>query len=320
MDDPAPPATSVRTLPTAGDSMRGIVVMLLGFFLYSAADAVAKYLTTDFPPLQISFARQIGLTLFVCFLIATRGPGLLRTRQPGRQLARGAMAAISSASFIIAVTYVPLADAVAVAFISPFIATTLAALFLGEAVGIRRWAAIGVGLIGTLIVIRPGLGVFHPAIALAFVSAAALATRQVLSRSLGPREATQTTLAYTALTATALLTLPLPFVWTAPTTLEHWGLFAVLAVLAAGGEFCFIRALELAGAVSVAPVMYSVIIWSTLWGFLIFAQLPDGWTIVGASIVVASGIYTFYRETRAARVAGGGTVTKDEDNTGRFRA
>jgi drug/metabolite transporter (DMT)-like permease len=303
MADPAPQATSVRILPTAADSMRGIVVMLLGFFLYSAADALAKYLTTDFPPLQISFTRQIGLTLFVLILIATRGPGLLRTRQPGRQLARGAMAAVSSASFIIAVTYVPLADAVAVAFISPFIATALAALFLGEAVGIRRWAAIGVGLVGTLIVIRPGFGVFHPAIALAFVSALALATRQVLSRSLGPREATQTTLAYTALTATALLAVPLPFVWTAPTTLEHWGLFAVLAVLAAGGEFCFIRALELAGAVSVAPVMYSVIIWSTLWGFLLFDQLPDGWTIVGAGVVVASGIYSFYRETRAMRRA-----------------
>lgn len=302
MDSEAPPPAA-RTLPSP---VRGILIMLLGFFLYGAADALAKYLVTSFHPMQVSFARQLGLTVFVIFLILRHGPGLLRTLQPVRQVARGVMAAASSACFIIAVSFVPLADAVAVAFVSPLIATSLAAIFLGEKVGIRRWSAIGVGLIGTLIVVRPGLGVFHPAIFLVLVSAAALAIRQVLSRSLGATEATHTTLAYTALTATTLLTLPLLWVWTTPDTAAQFGLFALLAVLAAGGEYCFIRALELAGAVVVAPVMYSVIIWSTLWGFVIFAQLPDGWTIVGASVVVASGIYTFYRETRAARIARGG--------------
>ena len=269
-------------------------------FLFSAVDTHAKFLTESFHPVQIAWSRQLGLLLGVLVLLAVRGCGVLRTQNPTLQIGRGALAAGSALLFIAAVAYVPLADAVAITFVAPFMVTVLGAVILGEHVGIRRWIAVGVGFLGTLVVIRPGLGVIHPAAGLVLVAALFFALRQILSRRLGSTDPTVTTVAYTGLTASALLTLPLPLVWRTPEWGPELALLASMAVLAGLAEILVIRSLELAQAVVLAPVHYSLLIWATFYGWAVFQQFPDLWTWVGASIIVGTGIYTLHRERLAA--------------------
>lgn len=275
--------------------------MAAGMFLFSAVDTHAKFLTATFHPVQIVWVRQSGLLIGVLILLALRGLTVLRTDHPGLQLTRGAIAAGSATLFIIAVRYVPLADAVAVTFVAPFMVTVLGALVLREPVGVRRWTAVSIGFLGAMIIIRPGLGVVHPAMMLVLVAASLFALRQILSRVLSSSDRTATTVAYTALTGSLLLSVPLPFVWRWPETTMEVGLLVSMAVLAAFAELLVIRALEVAQAVIVAPVHYSILIWGTMYGYLVFGQLPDLWTWVGAMIIVATGVYTLNRERLAIR-------------------
>ncbi len=279
-----------------------------GFFLYSAVDTQAKFLTESLHPVQIAWSRQMGLFLGVLIILGLRGPSLLKTAHPFLQIGRGALAAGSAAMFILAVAYVPLADAVAVSFVAPFMVTVMGALLLGERVGARRWTAITIGFLGMLLVIRPGLGVFHPAMFLVLVAASCFALRQIVSRKLSSSDRTETTIAYTAISAIVLLSLPLPFVWQTPA----WGLETLLlvsiALMAAAAETMVIKSLEVAEAVVLAPVHYSLLIWGTLYGWLVFDQLPDGWTWLGAAVIVATGIYTLHRERLAmAKTKGAGS-------------
>lgn len=270
--------------------------MAVGFFLFAAVDAEAKFLTDSLHPVQIAWSRQLGLLIGVLILLSVRGISVLRTTHPWLQIGRGALAAGSATLFIVAVTYVPIADAVAVTFAAPFLVTIMGALLLGERVGVRRWTAISIGFIGMLIVIRPGLGVFHPAMFLVLVAAAFFALRQILSRKLSGSDRTATTVAYTALSASVILSVPLPFVWQTPVWGRETGILVSMALIAALAEILVIKSLELAQAVVLAPVHYSLLIWGTMYGWLVFDQLPDAWTWLGALIVVASGVYTLHRE------------------------
>lgn len=282
--------------------MRGLLFMMVGMFLFSAADTMAKLLTENFHPVQIMWSRQAGLMLGVVILVAIKGFSIFKTSRPGLQITRGVAAAGSGTLFIFAVVYVPLADAVAVSFVAPFMVTVMGAIFLGEKVGVRRWTAISIGFLATLIVIRPGLGVVHPAVFLVVLAASLFAVRQILSRALNA-DSTTTTIAYTALASGTVLTIPLPFIWRTP----EWGmeilLLVSLSVLAAIAEICVIKALALSQAVVLAPVHYTLIIWSTVYGFYVFGDLPDIWTWIGAFIIAMTGIYTLYREHLLAKQA-----------------
>lgn len=285
----------------APENLKGIVLITLGFVFFGATDALAKLLTTELPALQVVWLRQLGLFSGVVVMLSMRGAHILRTRHPVVQVMRGVLATCSATFFILAVRNVPLADAVAVTFIAPFIVTALGALFLGEPVGPRRWAAVGVGFIGMLIVIRPGAGVFHPAIFITIAAATAFGTRQVLSRVLSGEDSIATTVAYTSITSTLILTLPMPFVWQNADHAWVWLVAALMALCAACGEIFIIRALDVAQAVVLAPLQYTMILWGTLYGFLLFADLPDGFTLLGCAIIIASGLYTLNRERVVAR-------------------
>ena len=282
--------------------MRGLLVMGLGFLLFSAADTQAKLLTESFHPVQVVWFRQLGLLSGVVIALIMLGPSLFRTHHPVLQIARGLLAVISATCFIFAVKFVPLAEAVAVSFVAPFLVTAMGALLLGERVGLRRWFAVTIGFVGTLIVIRPGMGVMHPAVLLVVVAASAFAARQVLSRRLASSDQTITTVAYTALASVLVLSFPLPLFWTTPQAELHWALLVGMAVFAALGELMIIKSLEIAQAAVLAPVHYSLIIWGTFWGWLVFDQLPDRWTWIGAAIIVATGLYIIHRERKLASV------------------
>ncbi len=275
--------------------------MALGFFSFAACDVQAKFLTDTLHPFQIVWFRQLGLALGVVVLLVLRGGHILRSHLPVIQIARGLMAVFSAVFFIIAVSYVPLADVVAVTFVAPFIVTVLGALFLGEAVGIRRWIAVSIGFVGMLVVIRPGMGVLHPAIGFAVAAATLFSLRQVLSRSLSGADPVITTVAYTSLTSIAVASVALPFVWSWPQDPSLWLVIIGLSVTAGLGEILVIRALDIALAVVLAPIHYSMILWSTFYGYVVFSDLPDVWTLLGCAIIVASGLYTLHREHAAAK-------------------
>ena len=269
-----------------------------GMFLFAAVDTHAKFLTETLHPLQIVWFRQLGLLLGILVVLAFRGVTILRTQHLGLQITRGAMAVGSASIFIFAVSFVPLVDAIAVTFVAPFMVTLIGAVVLREPVGIRRWTAVALGFVGVLIVTRPGLGVVHPAVLLILVAALLFAIRQILSRVVAEKDHIVTTVAYTALVGSAIMTIPLPFVWEWPSTKLEVGLLVSMALLAAIAETLVIKALDVADAVVVAPVHYSIIIWATIYGFLVFGQLPDLWTWVGASIIVGMGLFTLHREWR----------------------
>lgn len=273
----------------------GLVLMGLGMFLFSIVDAAAKFLTEGLHPFQIVWTRQLGLFAAALILLAIHGPRLFRTRHLNLQIARGVVAVLSATCFIFALRHVGLADAVAISFVAPFMVTLMGAFILREPVGIRRWIAVLLGFVGTLIILRPGAGVMHPAALLVIVAAFFFAIRQIISRAIADTDSTGTTVLYTAIVGTAALSLPLPWVWQTPDGFAIVVLIG-MAVLAAVAEICVIKALELAMAVVIAPIHYTLILWGTFYGWLIFNQLPDLWTWVGALIIVATGLYTLRRE------------------------
>ncbi len=290
---------AASSAPRTNNSKLGLMYMFAGMALFGATDAMAKFLTDSLPSIQIVWSRQSGLLVGILIYIAVKGVGVLRTNQLRLQIGRGVLATISATLFIIAIAYVPLTDAVAITFVAPFIVTVLGALILKEPVGIRRWAAVVIGFLGTLIVIRPGMGIVHPAAFLLIIAASAFACRQILSRVLAGEDRTSTTVAYTAIVSWGLLTLPLLFVWKTPSTATEIILLVSMAALAALAETCVIIALATAQAVVVAPVQYTLLLWGTMYGFLIFGQLPDSWTLIGAVIIAATGFYTLNRERLA---------------------
>ncbi len=269
--------------------------MLGGMFLFSAVDTQAKFLTSDYHPTQIIWFRQIGLFIGVMILLAMKGPNILKTHQPALQLTRGALAICSGLLFVFAIRHAQLVDAVAVSFVAPFFLTILGALFLGEKVGFRRWSAVVVGFIGAMIIIRPGTGAVHPAVLLVVIAALVYAMRQVIGRKLADTDKTHTTVAYTAIVGSLLISLPMPFVWRTPETTTHILLIISMATMGAVAEVLVIKALEVAEAVVVAPIHYTLIIWGTIYGYLVFDQLPDIWTWTGTTIIVAAGIFTLRR-------------------------
>lgn len=300
--DRAAPLVSDRT-PSRPDNVRGLLLIALAFFAFAAADTQAKFLTASFHPMQIVWTRQFGLLAGVLVLLLVKGPSILKTRHPGLQVLRGMLAVCSATAFIFALRYVPLADAVAVSFVAPFMVTIMGALILREKVDLHRWSAVTIGFIGTLIVIRPGLGVMHPAVFLVLAAAVAFALRQILSRVLSASDRTATTVTYTAIASVLLLTVPLPFYWKSPEAGWELALLFGMAACAALGEFLVIRSLEIAQAVVLAPVHYTLIIWATFYGWLVFDQLPGPWTWLGAAIIVATGLYIMDRERKLAKAA-----------------
>ena len=211
------------------------------------------------------------------------------------QLIRGVLAICSGLLFVYAIRHAELADAVAVSFVAPFFLTILGAVFLGEKVGIKRWSAVVVGFIGAIIIIRPGTDAVHPAVLVVLVAALAYALRQVIGRKLADTDKTHTTVAYTAIIGTLLISLPMPLVWNNPESTTQVLLIISMAIMAAAGEILVIKALEVAEAVVVAPIHYTLIIWGTIYGYLVFGQLPDRWTWIGTAIIVAAGLFTLRR-------------------------
>lgn len=287
--------------PQRSRTLDGILLMGAAFTLLPMMDAVGKYLTQDYHTFQIIWARYFFQAICLSVVVFTRRPlSIMRTREPGIQFARAFSGWASNIPFIFALMFIPLADAVAAMMVGPLIVTALSVPMLGEKVGIRRWCAVAVGLAGALIVIRPGLGLMHWAISLPILTAVCFALFQIFTRRLSATEDSDATLMFGSYGA-VLLSVPfLPFVWKTP-DLTGWGLMILMGMLFAGAHLTIVRALHFAAASVLAPFAYVQILSATVLGLLVFGDFPDRWTLVGAAVICASGLYVAHRERQQAR-------------------
>ena len=296
-----PASTPARGLAidraTAGATRRGIAYALLAWLLFACMDAGSKLLAEEYSIVQILWVRFLSLLAVSGSLTLRQGSGGLITRRFWLQSLRSLMLMIEIGLFIWTITVLPLADAHAILAIAPLLVTALSVPLLGEKVGIRRWTAVGVASLGMLIIVRPGFGVMHPMALVALLCACMWSLYQVLTRVVSRTDPPLTTLFYTALIGAIALTAIGPFYWHTPDG-QGWALFVLVAVLGASGHYLLIKALQLAPASVLQPFAYTVLVWATLVGFTVFGNLPDLFTVAGALVIVASGLYAFARERR----------------------
>jgi drug/metabolite transporter (DMT)-like permease len=274
------------------EPLRAIALALIATVLFGTSDTISKYLSAGLPIMEFIWIRYVLFLVMAGFLVRRRS---LLARNPGMQITRGLCVVGSSILFVYGVRQMTMAQATTISFLSPLLITVLSIPLLGETVGARRWAAVGAGMLGMLVVVRPGVGGFQPAALFGVASSLCWALALIITRKISSSDAPQTTVLWSAAIGTAILTLMLPFVAVWP-TLEQLGLSLVLGVLASGGQWLVILAHRIAPASLLAPFFYSQLLWVTGLGFLVFDNLPDGWTIAGATIIVASGLYTAHRE------------------------
>ena len=290
---------------------RGIQFMCLAVLLMPVMNAMAKALTVDYPLAQVVWARFAGH--FICMtllFLPGRGWRLFASARPALQFARSAIMFASNGCFIAALSTVALATASAIMFTAPLMVTALSVPLLGERVGARRWSAVIVGLVGALIIIRPGLDApgFDATglgVLLLLFSAAAFALYQVLTRMLADRDAPETMIVYTALIAALAMSAVVPFLFVAPMDARDWLLFAALGVIGGFTQYFVVKALDCAPASVVSPYGYGELLVAALLGYAIFGDFPDEWTWLGAAVIAASGVYIAYREGVLGRPGGG---------------
>ena len=275
---------------------RGILLMALGFALFAVADTIAKVLLEYYPPVQVVFIRMLGLFWGVNLIMIYNLKWVGKTHNLSKQLLRGLAQAGSAVSFLVGLRTIAIADATAIAFIAPLFVIILSYFILKEPIGIRRWLAVIIGFSGTLIIIRPGFEIINLGHIFIIIAALLFALRQIISRLIASTDDPLTTAFFTAYTSVFIFVLFQPWVWTPIIDKNHIFLFFVFASFAGIAEFLVIKSLQIAHAVVVSPLQYTLLIWVTIFGFFIWGILPDVWTFLGAGVIVATGLYSLHRE------------------------
>jgi drug/metabolite transporter (DMT)-like permease len=280
--------------------MRGILLVLLAVTLFSCSDALSKQLAASLPAIEIAWLRYVGFVALVLpVVVAQGGPAVLRTRHLRLHVLRALGLLGSTVIFVAGLAYLQMAEATATSFVAPIFVTALSIPLLREKVGVRRWEAVVVGLVGVLIIVRPGGGGFQLAALFPVASALCWAFALVFTRMMSG-EAAITTLAYAALIGIGVSSLLLPFHWVTPSATEI-GIAALMALASTTAQWLIILAFRQADASLLAPFSYVQLLSSVAFGYLLFAAVPDLWTWVGAAVIVASGVYTAHRERVRAR-------------------
>jgi drug/metabolite transporter (DMT)-like permease len=289
--------SAAPTAPSRADRpFKGIALMLVSTIFLGTSDVTAKYLSATLPSIEIAWIRFL---VFALIMMPAMMPGsplyALQTNRLGLHLMRGAALLGSSLFFISGLRFLPIAEASATGFVAPLFVTALSIVFLGEKVGLRRWIATAVGLIGVLIILRPGTGAFHPAAFFPLVSALAWACTLIMTRMMSGTERVITTMTYSSIAGLVILSALVPLVWVTPTW--HDIAFGILiGVASTAGQWIVVLAFRYADASVLAPFSYTQLLWVSILGFLVFGEVPDVWTIVGAALIVSSGLYTAHRE------------------------
>jgi drug/metabolite transporter (DMT)-like permease len=283
------------------ERLLGIGMMCGALLCFSGLDTSAKYLGHLLPNIQIVWARYFfSVVIILAVVNPWTTPGVLRTRRPVVQLVRSLLVLSSTLLNFLALRYLQLAETTSITFATPLIVALLAIPVLGETVGARRLGAIIVGFTGVLVVTRPGIGHVHPAAILSIGAAFCYAGYAIMTRMLAGCDRTETTLVYSGIAGVLVLLPALPFVWVHPSGVLQWGLMVAMGAFGTVGHWLLIAAHQRAPAVVLSPFMYTQLIWMTGLGYIVFGDLPDVFTIAGAAIVVASGLYLLSLERRRA--------------------
>lgn len=286
---------------TASATQQGILFMLLATAGFSGLDVSAKWVGQQLPIVEVIWGRYVFHLLIIVVLFGRGRPRrLLRTGAPRLQLARALTMVGATVAAWIALKYLPVADVTTISFAAPLLLTALSVPLLQERVGPYRWGAVIVGLVGVLVAMRPGQGALNPILLLPLFAALSNAFYQIVTRLLSRVDQPGTTHFYTALGGVLMSGAALPFVWVTP-TFTQWLWFAWLGCIGAAGHYCLVRAFGVAPPAVLGPFSYSQLVWAILLGWLVFGNLPDGRMLLGAAIIVASGLFILYRERVIAR-------------------
>lgn len=291
----------IRAAFRSSNQLKGIGCLIVSGAILAFTDGLSKLLTGSFPPGEILFFRSIFVFIPISIMVWRSG-GLrtLRIVNWSGQVARGVFAVVTSFMFMMALKHMPLADITAIMFASPIFLTAFAPYFLGEQVGWRRWTAVAVGFCGTLLMIRPtGDTLLWPSL-LALGATILICFRDIATRRLSKTDNANSIMFCT--TACVMLggLSSAFFGWRTP-DLESLGLFMLTGILQGTGQYFLVSAFLYGEAVVVAPFRYLSLIWAALYGYLLFSDVPGFETLLGASIVVGSGLFIFYREARLHR-------------------
>jgi drug/metabolite transporter (DMT)-like permease len=290
--------------PAHAHPLRGVLMVMLAVFLFSSMDTLAKHMLKReaYPVPPLIWARYAVHLVFMLALLAPRmGFGLVRTQRPALQIVRGLLLVGSTGFFYLSLTYLPLAEAAAITFVGPVLVTALSGPLLRERVSRRQWAAVALGFLGVLIIVRPGGGVFSVHAVYPLCSALLFSLYQVLTRKLAGRENPFTTLFFTALVGAAATSLPLPFTWQTP-QLDQVAFLVGIGALGGTGHFFLIRAVEHASPARLAPFIYTQLVWSTLLAYLAFGEFPASGSLIGMLVIVSAGMLAIdWRQIRLAK-------------------
>jgi len=279
----------------------GIVLVVAATLCFSILDATAKWLVLSLPVLQVVWVRFASHVLLMALLLAPRhGRAIVRMHSPRLHLARGAMLASMTALNFVALQYLQLAETGAIQFSVPILIALWSAWWLHERLDARRWVAVVGGFVGVLLVIRPGTQAFHPAILLCVGNAVLYAAFNLLTRRMAATETPEAMQLVSAAVATLLLA---PFglaAWQTPTAWSQWALLLMCGLFGGVGHLCVATAHRYASAAVLGPFIYQQILYMTLWGWLVFHQVPDAFVVAGAAVVVTSGLYLLWMEMRRA--------------------
>jgi len=285
--------------PASARRMRFAAIALIigAMALFTVLDTTAKYLSAYENPLQIAWLRYLFHALFAGLILNPwTAPGIWRTKKPGLQFLRSVMLAGTTVFNFTAVSYIQLDQAVAIAFTTPLLVAVLAGPILGEWTSRRNLVVILIGFSGVLFVTRPGLDSFHWAFLLALANAVCMSIYSIATRFVSAYDSARTSISITSLFGVAVLTPIMPFVWDWPESAFIWGLHIATGALGGLGHFLLILAHARAPAPVLAPFVYVELLFMILAGWLIFADVPDAWTLVGAGIVILAGLYLLLRE------------------------
>ena len=268
-------------------------------FCFITLDAIMKYALQTYSLVEVTWARFFFATVVAALVCGKRLPQLAVSKAPKRQLMRSAFLMTTTGLFNAGLTHLPLATCTTIMFMSPILVTMLSNVILGEHVGVRRWAGIVIGFIGALIVIRIwDVGVVGLNIGALFMLGAAFANAsyQITTRGLR-HEDPLTSLLFTGAAGALVTSFLLPFHWSMPNVFG-WALLISSGVVGCVGHLCLIKAFQAAPASVVAPFSYSSLVWATIFGFVVWGDVPIWSTALGAALIIGSGLYIFLREKK----------------------
>lgn len=277
--------------------LTGILLMLAAMLIIPFLDVAAKFLgQQNMPVMESVWARFFfGTLLNLPFVLRNRPLRELKTDIPAIHTVRAALVIASTALFFLAMYYLPIADTLAIFFVQPLVVTLLSPVILKEQVGPRRFIAVVIGFIGTLIIIRPGFQLINEGVVLALLSGTTSALYIILTRRISGRAEPIVTMFHTNVAGAIITTLMVGFFWVTPTP-EQWGLLLAIAFVAFIGHYLVIAAYHYAEASLLAPMAYAEMIMAVVCGWWFFGDLPDRWTFTGVGILIASAVYISYRE------------------------